>query len=99
MFVALNDYILYGNIRFRLHCSVFVQKGREKLPFLWKCSHWSAQNWLKTEVLKILSKVNVHKSGSSWESSESMWTQKNGSFVKAPIFEYGLHKTGEMWTQ
>ena len=46
----------------------FCTKTEKKYPFLWNRSHYSTQKRTKTEVFKVLFKVDIHKNGAFWNA-------------------------------
>ena len=69
----------------------FVQKRREKPPFLWKCSHYGVfrkryRKWISTKTEVFQKALNQCK------------RTKTEVFENATIFNNELHRTGTMWT-
>ena len=101
-------------LRPRSHYSVFVQKRREKPPFLWKCSRWSAQKrhknggfrkrcqkWIstKTEVFENAVDQCEHTKTEVFENAVDQCEHtKTEVFENAPVSNNELHKNGVMWT-
>ena len=86
-------------LRPRSHYSVFVQKRREKLPFLWKCSHWSAQKRHKNGGFRKRCQKWISIKTEVFENAfDQCERTKTEVFENAPISNNELHKNGVMWT-
>ena len=86
-------------LRPRSHYSVFVQKRREKPPFLWKCSHLSTQKRHKNGGFRKRCQKWISTKTEVFENAfDQCECTKTEVFENAPISNNELHKNGVMWT-
>ena len=86
-------------VRPRSHYPVFVQKRREKPPFLRKCSHWSAQKRHKNGGFPKRCQKWISTKTEVFENPfDQCELTKTEVFENAPISNNELHKNGVMWT-